>query len=380
MLFYGGYGGYHGYGYGYSPYGYGHRGMLVNENDCVPGCPMQAFCDYGICRCRSGYDARYGKCWKDIDTFNNNDWSERKSAGFDPYKSCSSNDVCKDTDMNMECKDGKCQCREDLKWNDEALECQIFMDVNCTDVDTKTIIEEPDKDKKEFKFDDTEIFNTTDASGKVNVSEITADETLATSELAELNPNTTSKDDMRKAFCRDVARVARSYESNLVVPVKDDGRSGGGMSWSTLILIFIALIAVGYIGVTLYKKKCQGGRARSRSRSNSKSSSDHGGGPPPTEMYPQTAAYPPAYPPMQDDPGLPPPGPAIPPTQPGYPAVPADLNGAPAYPPAPGAAPSPPAPVGPPPYEAQAPYPPYPAAPAAGAPPYPPQPAYNPTS
>ena len=150
-------------------------------------------------------------------------------------------------------KNSTCQCRETMAWNDEALECQIFMDVNCTDVDTKTIIEEPDKDKKEFKFDDTDIFNTTDASGKVNVSEITADETLATSELAELNPNTTSKDDMRKAFCRDVARVARSYESNLVVPVKDDGRSGGGMSWSTLILIFIALIAVGYIGVTLYK-------------------------------------------------------------------------------------------------------------------------------
>ena len=259
MLMYGGYGGYGGYGYGhsygYSPYGHGHRAMLVNENDCVGGCPMQAFCDYGICRCRSGYDARYGKCWKDIDTFNNNDWNERKSAGFDPYKSCSSNDACKETDMNMVCQGGKCQCREDLKWNDEALECQIFMDVNCTDVDTKTIIEEPDKDKEEFDFDDTEIFNTTDATGKVNVSEITADETLATSELAELNPNTTSKDDMRKAFCRDVARVARSYESNLVVPVKDDGGSGGGggMSWSTLILVFIALIAVGYIGITIYK-------------------------------------------------------------------------------------------------------------------------------
>merc|ERR1719323_2836036 len=358
MLFYGGYGGYHGYGYGYSPYGYGHRGMLVNENDCVPGCPMQAFCDYGICRCRSGYDARYGKCWKDINTFNNNDWNDRKSAGFDPYKSCSSHADCKDTDMNMECKDGKCQCRADMRWNDEALECQIFMDVNCTDVDTKTIIEDPDKDKEEFKFDDTEIFNVTDASGKVNVSDITAEETLATSELAELNPNTTSKDDMRKAFCRDVARVARSYDNNLVVPVQDNGRRRGGIniSWTQLILGLIAVIVIGYIAFTIYKKKCQGGRGgRSRSRSNSKSSSDHEG-PPPTEMYPQTAAPAPAYPPVPPaDPGLPPPGPAIPP-----------------------------------PYEAQAPYPAYPPVagapapaypaqpPPAGAPPYPPQPAYNP--
>ncbi len=60
-----GYGGYGmGYGgYGYNPYGMGYgggrRGMLLNEFDCLGGCPMQAFCDYGVCRCRNGYDARY---------------------------------------------------------------------------------------------------------------------------------------------------------------------------------------------------------------------------------------------------------------------------------------------------------------------------------
>ena len=58
-----GYGGMHGgYGYGYSPYGMGggRRGMLLqDEFDCIGGCPMNAFCDYGICRCRTGYDARY---------------------------------------------------------------------------------------------------------------------------------------------------------------------------------------------------------------------------------------------------------------------------------------------------------------------------------
>ena len=51
-------------------------------------------------------------------------------------------DVCKEVDMNMECDEGTCQCRDEMKWNEEALECQIFMDVNCTDVDTKNIIDE----------------------------------------------------------------------------------------------------------------------------------------------------------------------------------------------------------------------------------------------
>ena len=54
---YGGYGG--GYGYGHNSYGYGvtgQRGMLLaDEYDCIGGCPMNAFCDYGICRCRTGY-------------------------------------------------------------------------------------------------------------------------------------------------------------------------------------------------------------------------------------------------------------------------------------------------------------------------------------
>ena len=54
---YGGYGG--GYGYGHNTYGYGssgQRGMLLaDEYDCIGSCPMNAFCDYGICRCRTGY-------------------------------------------------------------------------------------------------------------------------------------------------------------------------------------------------------------------------------------------------------------------------------------------------------------------------------------
>merc|ERR1712062_447915 len=122
MLMYGGYGGYGGYGYGhsygYSPYGHGHRAMLVNENDCVGGCPMNAFCDYGICRCRTGYDAKYGRCWNRIEDFNRNQdqWQLREKSGFTPYKTCSAHNDCENVDMNMFCdsEKGSCQCRNDM--------------------------------------------------------------------------------------------------------------------------------------------------------------------------------------------------------------------------------------------------------------------------
>ena len=39
---------------------------MVNAHDCVGGCPNQAFCDFGICRCREGYEARFGSCYKNF--------------------------------------------------------------------------------------------------------------------------------------------------------------------------------------------------------------------------------------------------------------------------------------------------------------------------
>ena len=79
--------------------------------------------------------------------------------------------------------------------------------------DKQVVIDNATLDENEFEFDDSFTANLTDEeSGKINVSLVTPEETLANSELATMNPNTTDKDDMRRAFCRDVARVARSYE------------------------------------------------------------------------------------------------------------------------------------------------------------------------
>ena len=77
----------------------------------------------------TGYDARYGQCWNRMDDFNKHQdqWQLRQGSGYDPYKSCSRHDDCKTVDMNMICEGGKCQCRDDMKWNDEGLECQVYI-------------------------------------------------------------------------------------------------------------------------------------------------------------------------------------------------------------------------------------------------------------
>ncbi len=60
-----GYGGYGGYGYGY---GYNREGsrLALYSTPCVGGCPSDAFCDYGICRCKQGYEARFGQCYRNF--------------------------------------------------------------------------------------------------------------------------------------------------------------------------------------------------------------------------------------------------------------------------------------------------------------------------
>merc|ERR1712018_474572 len=224
----GGYGygmGHHGYGYnyGHSPYGMngGRRGFLSSDQfQCMGGCPSNAFCDYGICRCKAGYDARFGSCWNDIESFNQNQagWNRRQEKGYNPHVSCETHNNCGQIDMNMICfdKNSTCQCRETMAWNDEALECQIYIDVNCTGVTSvETILtgndNETETELKENDLEESLIYNLTDSSGNVNISELSSEETLENSELAQLNPNTTTEKEIKQAFCRDFAKVQRSY-------------------------------------------------------------------------------------------------------------------------------------------------------------------------
>jgi len=395
-----------GYGYGNSPYGYGRRGMLLDEFDCRGGCPMNAFCDYGICRCRTGYDARYGQCWNRMDDFNGrqSDWNLRQQSDFNPYKPCNTDGECRLVDMNMICNmtaSKTCQCRDDMKWNDEALECQVFIDVDCSSVKSieTIILNGTTPDGKEVEtFDDSGIYNLTQTNGTLNVSEITADETLESSELTKLDPNNTSPDEIKQTFCKDMARVTRSYEQRLVEPPpkreSTDGSAGVG-----IIVLIVMLIILCCACVCIYKfcskiKEAFTGGSKNEDYNMTSSHNDIGFPPPamntgfpppdPNVGFPPPQA--PLYPQIQPDPGLPPLGPAIPPTQPGYPSNPYPPNDAAPYPPMPDAGGPPPglpypvAPPGgaPPPYPPINGVPPYP--PTGGAPPYPTQPPFNPTA
>eukprot|EP00092_Neocalanus_flemingeri_P021110 GFUD01022872.1.p1 GENE.GFUD01022872.1~~GFUD01022872.1.p1 ORF type:complete len:368 (+),score=71.39 GFUD01022872.1:55-1104(+) len=68
---------------------------------CIGGCPAHSHCEWGICECDTleGYNQMWGRCAKDI----------KRSPG-------------------------KCTCRRDMKWREQIMECQIYLDVDCSTV------------------------------------------------------------------------------------------------------------------------------------------------------------------------------------------------------------------------------------------------------
>lgn len=59
---------------------------------------------------------------------------QHQSSNMDPFKSCNNTTDCHQIDMNLVCstKSKKCECREDMKWNEKELECQLYVDVDCS--------------------------------------------------------------------------------------------------------------------------------------------------------------------------------------------------------------------------------------------------------
>lgn len=120
--------------------------------------------------------------------------------------------------------------------------------MNCTDVSTvEKVVEDKNltETEEEIEFDDSFVYNLTDSNGNLNISEVTADETLATSELGGINPNETNPEDLRQAFCRDMARVARSYEQTLVPPPSNNNAGKGVAGVGIIVLIIFLICACG---------------------------------------------------------------------------------------------------------------------------------------
>merc|ERR1711915_593442 len=99
-------------------------------NTCLFGCPMNSHCEWGFCECNAGTVRKYGQC--------RDNWSaqsmQARPSNFDPFKSCTESSDCMTTDMNLICNKnltiqgttGKCECRRDMKWNQQQGECSLL--------------------------------------------------------------------------------------------------------------------------------------------------------------------------------------------------------------------------------------------------------------
>ena len=131
-----------------------------------------------------------------------------RQDNFDPFQVCTESGSCQKIDMNLVCNTnlttqgdaGKCECRQDMKWNTEAGECQIFLDVDCSAItyDTQpsaTILTAVEKAKAEMKLDgETAPLGRTES----------ANETLANSLLTKIDPKNSTAEEIKEAFCRDI--------------------------------------------------------------------------------------------------------------------------------------------------------------------------------
>jgi len=121
---------------------------FYSQNSCYQGCPPLSHCEWGICECNAGHEKELGLCW-DPSTTNGSSPSgsspqptsvitqATESLEIEEGRRCLEARDCNNIDINLICVelvDGtkECQCRKDMQWNREALECQFFIGVDCS--------------------------------------------------------------------------------------------------------------------------------------------------------------------------------------------------------------------------------------------------------
>ena len=126
--------------YGRCYHGYCGHG-IYHRRHCFGGCVGNSFCDFGICRCHNGYYAYHGSCWNDDmstweqdEVLENDHHQQLLGKSKTPFQTCNATSDCHLIDMNLICSDESkiCQCREHMKWHKDELECQVYIDVDCS--------------------------------------------------------------------------------------------------------------------------------------------------------------------------------------------------------------------------------------------------------
>jgi len=134
----------------------GYYNNYYRRNQCMGGCPPNSHCEWGFCECDGGMVRSYGRCQYTQ--------GNPRPQNFDPFVSCTNgSSTCSSLDMNLVCNtnlttgsvQGRCQCRRDMRWNSEAGECQIYMNVDCSSITydspvSDTVMEAVEKAKQDI--------------------------------------------------------------------------------------------------------------------------------------------------------------------------------------------------------------------------------------
>jgi len=188
------------------------------RNECYDGCPANSHCEWSFCECNYGYTKKWGRCESDWGRIPQTQIQQFRPTSFDPFKSCTTSSDCLSMDMNLVCnKDlttqgsvGQCECRRDMKWNTDALECQMYMDADCSkfNYDTPpsaTIQAAVEKARREMEENEGLL-----GEGVILDRTESQNETLSKSLLRFIDEKEASEDDLLEAYCRDVD--AHSFE------------------------------------------------------------------------------------------------------------------------------------------------------------------------
>ena len=144
------------------------------------------------------------------------DWSNRLSIGFKPFANCSTNhSVCLKIDMNMICSSltKKCECRENMKWNSDVLECQTFIDVDCS---LNKVANAHSNETHEYislpSIPSSTILRKYEIRLRNRpISFLSPIVTLDRSMLLSLDLTQTNSKKVLKIFCRELSAISRRY-------------------------------------------------------------------------------------------------------------------------------------------------------------------------
>ena len=162
------------------------------------GCPLNSHCEYGFCECMSGYTKGNGQCYTQ-------GLSKPARSYHNALKPCTDTACCQSQDINMvfnneSLAENPCTCRQAMKWNTKELECQFYMDVDCSSITydnvPSTIVLAAANKTMKIIGDETTPVN------KNNT--ITPDDALKNSLLSNIDPEVASEQELTEAFCRDV--------------------------------------------------------------------------------------------------------------------------------------------------------------------------------